>query len=102
LRCRYIAPVDDDTSVRESLEALLTSAGWQVLTFATVSDFLVHARPCAPNCVALDVALPDLHGLDVQERLAREGAPRSVVFFTSQVARTLPDLVRMASRLGIA
>src|SRR4029434_6222045 len=54
--------VDDDISMRESLELLLESAGWQPVTFACAGDFLAHPKVAAPNCLVLDVGLPDMNG----------------------------------------
>jgi FixJ family two-component response regulator len=62
--------VDDDASVRESLELLVESAGWTSATFASASEFLASPRVVSPSCLVLDVALPDLDGLDLEERLA--------------------------------
>ena len=62
--------VDDDDSVRVSLEWLIRRAGWQPNSFATAGEFLAYRRPPMPSCLLLDVALPDLSGLDVQEMLA--------------------------------
>jgi len=62
--------VDDDVSVRESLELLILAAGWQPRTFASASEFLAHPRVLAPSCLVLDVGLPDLNGLDLQRRVA--------------------------------
>ena len=61
--------VDDDISVRESLESLVLSAGWPVETFASARDFLDRPRVVAPSCLVLDVQLPDLSGLDLQKRV---------------------------------
>src|SRR6266404_2635774 len=62
--------VDDDISVRESLEMLIQFAGWQPETFASAEEFLGHARVLTPNCLVLDVSLPDLNGLDLQKLVA--------------------------------
>lgn len=63
--------VDDDVSVRESLELLIASAGWQARTFASAQEFLAApAAAVAPCCAVLDVTLPGLNGLDLQRRLA--------------------------------
>src|SRR5436190_23949904 len=64
--------VDDDVSVRESLELLIQSAGWLPETFATAREFLACPRPVAPSCLVLDVQLPDLNGLDLQNRVAAD------------------------------
>ncbi len=61
--------VDDDISVRESLELLIRSVGWRVETFTSATDFLAHPRPTVPCCLVLDVSLPDLNGLELQQRL---------------------------------
>jgi FixJ family two-component response regulator len=61
--------VDDDLSVRESLQSLVRSAGWQAETFASAKDFLARPRVVAPSCLVLDVQLPDLSGLDLQQRV---------------------------------
>src|ERR1700687_911973 len=62
--------VDDDISVRESLASLIRFAGWQPQTFASAQEFLSHPRVSVPNCLVLDVRLPDLNGLDLQKRIA--------------------------------
>src|SRR5262245_44162074 len=62
--------VDDDISVRESLELLVESAGWRVETFESGARFLARSRAAAPCCLLLDVSLPDLNGLDIQKQLA--------------------------------
>src|SRR5438045_5490888 len=54
--------VDDDISVRESLEALIRFVGWQPETFASAEEFLARSRPLAPSCLVLDVSLPELNG----------------------------------------
>ena len=62
--------VDDDVSVRESLELLISSAGWQPETFASAQEFLSRPRPTVPCCLVLDVTLPGLNGLELQQQLA--------------------------------
>jgi FixJ family two-component response regulator len=62
--------VDDDVSVRESLELLVNTAGWHAEIFATAQEFLAHPRPSVPCCLVLDVSLPGLSGLELQEQLA--------------------------------
>jgi FixJ family two-component response regulator len=62
--------VDGDDSVRVSLEWLISRAGWQPNLFATAAEFLAYPRCPMPSCLLLDVTLPDLSGLDVQEMLA--------------------------------
>jgi FixJ family two-component response regulator len=74
--------VDDDVSVRESLEALIRFAGWRVEVFATAQEFLSHGRVAAPSCLVLDLALPDLHGLDLQKRVAVDRPDMPIIFIT--------------------
>jgi FixJ family two-component response regulator len=73
--------VDDDVSVRESLELLITTAGWHPETFASGQEFLSRPRPTAPCCLVLDVTLPGLSGLELQEQLA-ERTDMPIVFIT--------------------
>jgi FixJ family two-component response regulator len=73
--------VDDDISVRESLELLLKSAGWRSETFASAQAFLAHKRPIAPCCLVLDVSLPGLNGLELQQQLA-ECTDMPIIFIT--------------------
>jgi FixJ family two-component response regulator len=62
--------IDDDISVRESLELLIKSAGWRPETFASAQEFLSRPRATAPCCLVLDVTLPGLNGLELQQQLA--------------------------------
>ena len=62
--------VDDDISVRESLESLIAEAGWRPEVFESAQEFLAHPRQALPSCLVLDVSLPDLNGLDLQTRIA--------------------------------
>jgi FixJ family two-component response regulator len=74
--------VDDDVSVRESLELLISSAGWQPETFGSAQEFLARPRVLAPSCLVLDVALPDLNGLDLQKRVAVDRIELPIIFIT--------------------
>jgi FixJ family two-component response regulator len=74
--------VDDDISVRESLESLIRCAGWQPETFASAQEFLSRPRILAPSCLVLDVGLPDLNGLDLQKRVAVDRADMPIIFIT--------------------
>ena len=73
--------VDDDISVRESLELLIRSAGWQPETFASAEEFLARSRSDVPSCLVLDVSLPDLNGLDLQQRIV-DRTDMPIVFIT--------------------
>jgi len=76
--------VDDDESVRESLEGLIRSAGLSVETFASAQQFLAGPRANAPSCLVLDVHLPGLSGLDLQKRMAEVDIEIPVIFITGR------------------
>ena len=74
--------VDDDVSVRESLELLIKFAGWQPETFASAKEFLAHPRTTTPSCLVLDVSLPDLNGLELQKLIATDRLDMPIIFVT--------------------
>ncbi len=74
--------VDDDVSVRESLELLIRSEGLLVETFVSAQEFLSRPRSLVPSCLILDVSLPGLNGLDLQKRVAVERADMPIIFIT--------------------
>ena len=74
--------VDDDVSVRESLELLIRCEGWQPETFASAQEFLDCPRVLVPNCLILDVSLPGLNGLDLQRLVAGERTDMPIIFIT--------------------
>ena len=74
--------VDDDVSVRESLGLLIDSAGWQSETFASAMEFLASPRSLSPSCLVLDVSLPGLNGLDLQERITADRVDMPIIFIT--------------------
>jgi FixJ family two-component response regulator len=74
--------VDDDISVRESLDALIRCVGWQAETFASAEEFLTHPRALAPSCLVLDVSLPDLNGLELQKLIAADRIDMPIIFIT--------------------
>jgi FixJ family two-component response regulator len=76
--------VDDDISVRESLELLIDNAGWHAATFATASEFLAFRHPAVPSCLILDLSLPNLNGLELQRRLATDRPDIPIIFITGQ------------------
>lgn len=93
-----VAIVDDDISVRESLESLVSSAGWQPVTYASAAEFLARPRETGPCCLVLDVHLPDLDGLALQQQLAdRPDLP--IIFITGH--GNIPMSVR-AMKAGAA
>jgi FixJ family two-component response regulator len=74
--------VDDDVSVRESLELMIKFAGWQPQTFASATEFLAHPRTATPSCLVLDVSLPDLNGLELQKLIVSERTDMPIIFIT--------------------
>ena len=74
--------VDDDVSVRESLELLIRNENWKPETFASAQEFLNHPRSLVPSCLVLDVSLPGLNGLELQKRLALEHIDMPIIFIT--------------------
>jgi len=74
--------VDDDISVRESLELLIRCEGMHPETFASAREFLECPRPLTPSCLVLDVSLPELSGLDLQKLLVADGAVMPIIFIT--------------------
>jgi len=74
--------VDDDISVRESLQLLIQCEGWHPETFASAQEFLDNPRVLVPSCLVLDVSLPGLNGLDLQKRVAVERPDMPIIFIT--------------------
>jgi FixJ family two-component response regulator len=74
--------VDDDVSVRESLELLIRCEGWEPQTFASAPEFLAHPRTLVPSCLVLDISLPGLNGLDLQKQVAVERSEMPIIFIT--------------------
>jgi len=74
--------VDDDVSVRKSLELLIDSAGWLSETFASAQEFLRRPRVVAPSCLVLDVSLPDINGLELQQRVATDRIGMPIIFIS--------------------
>jgi len=77
-----IAIVDDDPSVRRGLQRLIRSAGWKAETFASAQEFLARPPADAPSCLVLDLQLPGLSGLHLQQRMAELGLDIPIVFLT--------------------
>lgn len=89
--------VEDDPSVRKSLRRMIAAAGWVVETFASADEFLEGAPHHRPACLVLDVRLPGLNGLELQEKLAGSDGPMPVVFITGH--GDIPMTVR-AMKMG--
>jgi two-component system, NtrC family, response regulator AtoC len=90
-----VAPVyivDDDPSVRDAVARLVRSGGWKVETFASAQEFLASPWADVPSCLILDVRLPGLSGLELQQRLAKSGALTSIIFLTGH--GDIPTTVR--------
>jgi FixJ family two-component response regulator len=88
--------VDDDISVRESLELLILSVGWKAELFSSAQEFLANSRCAGPCCLILDVNLPDLSGLDLQERIAAERRDMPIIFLTGH--GDIPKTVKAMKR----
>jgi FixJ family two-component response regulator len=84
--------VDDDSSVRESLESLIATAGWRPQVFASAQEFLAHPRLASPSCLLLDLRLPGLNGLELQKRIAGDRPDLPIIFITGHV--DIPMTVR--------
>ena len=74
--------VDDDVSVRESLELLIRCEGWEPQTFASAQEFLARPQALVPSCLVLDISLPGLNGLDLQKQVAVERSEMPIIFIT--------------------
>src|ERR1700727_1597489 len=74
--------VDDDVSVRESLELLIRCEGWEPQIFASALEFLARPRAVVPSCLVLDISLPGLNGLDLQKQVAVEQPDMPIIFIT--------------------
>src|SRR5580693_8824292 len=94
-----VVVVDDDVSVRESLEVLIQSEGWQPALFESAQDFLARLSTVVPSCLILDVNLPDLSGLDIQQRITDEKSSTPIIFITGY--GDIPTSVR-AMKAGAA
>jgi len=74
--------VDDDVSVRESLDLLIRHEGLEVETFTSAQEFLARPRVSVPSCLILDISLPDLNGLELQKRIAQDRHDMPIIFIT--------------------
>ena len=74
--------VDDDISVRESLELLVRCEGWRPETFSSAQEFLMRPQVSVPHCLVLDISLPDINGLDLQKRVIFERSGMPIIFIT--------------------
>jgi FixJ family two-component response regulator len=74
--------VDDDVSIRESLELLISNAGWQPETCESAQEFLSHPRTPVPSCLVLDISLPGLDGLELQKQMVADQVELPIIFIT--------------------
>jgi FixJ family two-component response regulator len=74
--------VDDDVSVRESLESMVRQAGWNPKTYSTAQEFLDRQKESVPSCLVLDVSLPGLSGLELQKQIVDERSAMPIIFIT--------------------
>ena len=82
LSASLVFVVDDDVSVRESLEALIRHAGWEPETFESAQEFLARPRAVVPSCLILDITLPGLNGLELQKLVAVDRSDMPIIFIT--------------------
>jgi FixJ family two-component response regulator len=94
-----VVVVDDDISVRESLELLIENEGWKPALFESAQEFLARLPTLIPSCLILDVNLPDLSGLDIQQRISDEKFSTPIIFITGY--GDIPTSVR-AMKAGAA
>lgn len=94
-----VVVVDDDVSVRESLGFLIQSEGWQAALFESAQEFLERLPSVVPSCLILDINLPDLSGLDIQQRMSDEKSSTPIIFITGY--GDIPTSVR-AMKAGAA
>jgi FixJ family two-component response regulator len=94
-----VVVVDDDISLRESLELLIQNEGWQPVLFESAQEFLARLPTVVPSCLILDVNLPDLSGLDIQQRISDEKFSTPIIFITGY--GDIPTSVR-AMKAGAA
>ncbi|MFM8325595.1 MAG: response regulator transcription factor, partial [Pirellulaceae bacterium] len=74
--------IDDDDSLRVALGRLLTAAGFEVASYSSAGEFLMHPLPAAPGCLVLDVRMPGPSGLELQAALTRQGSRLPIIFLT--------------------
>ena len=91
--------VDNDISVRESLAILIQNTGWQSQTFASATEFLAHPKSATPSCLVLESILPDLNGLELQERVSAERCDIPIIFLSGDA--DLPAAVKAIKRGAI-
>jgi FixJ family two-component response regulator len=89
--------IDADISIRESLELCIRAAGWRAETYGSAEEFLARPRSASPSCLILDVNLPDISGLELQEQMAAERSDMPLIFLAAHA--DIPSIV-MAMKRG--
>ena len=79
----HVAVIDDDESMREALESLLKSVGFRTTIFASAKEFLNAVKKDVPDCLILDVLMPEMNGLELQKKLLEENIPVPIVFISA-------------------
>ena len=97
---RLVAVVDDSDSVRESLPGLLEQVGLAVQAFDSAEAFLESGVADAAHCLVVDVGLPGMSGLDLQQELGRRGKNLPIVFITAQGDTSLPPRLLAAGAVA--
>jgi FixJ family two-component response regulator len=96
-----IAVVDDDRSVIKSLARMLRMAGYAVETFGSAREFLASLPAFVPQCLVLDVHLPEMSGLELQNRLAAQGPCLPVIFMTAHDTPQTRESIHRAGGFGL-
>lgn len=92
-----IAIIDDDEAIREALADLVDLIGYRSISYGSAIEFLKATEVRRPDCIILDVQMPGMSGLDLQQHLLREEAPPPIIFVTSFAE---PDLTARAMKAG--
>ena len=95
-----VSVVDDDEFIRESLPDLLRELGFAAEAFASAEEFLASAHMARTGCLVLDVAMPGMSGLELQEELARRGRAIPIVFITAQHGESICPRVLTAGAVA--
>lgn len=95
-----VASIDDDEGMRLSMASLLAAFSYEAETFASADDFLLKRRSDANYCLLLDVAMPGMSGLELQQRLRDAGDPTPIVFVSSNDDAVTREIARRAGALG--
>jgi FixJ family two-component response regulator len=95
-----VVSIEDDEGVRVSLVSLLSACSFEVETFSSANEFLAKRKPGASYCIILDVAMPGMTGLELQQHLNAEGDRSPVVFLTANDDPPTRDMTLKSGALG--